>query len=277
MKKSTEKFHEHPPLEYTVSLAGGNSSIWIWSPGAGIIQRCRLYTETSSITGHSPYDPSAEINTVQTVSVKEASDMQTPAAPKWPLSDSDFEKTYYATSNLPSPERQQIKAPPKSPVMLFAENLVFLPHTLESLNNILTKLKLRRISCWLEQQRDLSTDRYSELWKIKGFMMVYSKIKEMALKEQRLIKECQNGWSKMHDIPLLSPDELNRLEFSYAQILMGAICTMDQLLNVTGALTLPEIEAGQMLALRDTQEQLESLCEDVKILNREVLRKWRKR
>lgn len=155
-------------------------------------------------------------------------------------------------------------------IMLFPGNTLLLPFPLHSLENGVAKIKLRQIFHWLGQQRDLASDHYSELWRIKGFALFYAKVKEMALKEMRLIKEYRNGWDKLHAYRIFSFHEQSDLELNYAQILMAGICTMDRLLELTSSFHPPVTPQVRIPALGDTAEELESLYHNLVGINEEL-------
>ena len=155
-------------------------------------------------------------------------------------------------------------------IMLFPGRTVLLPVPLAKLETGVAPAKLRQLFRWIEDQRDLARDRYSALWKIRGFPLFYDKVREMALKETRLLKQYRSGWDRLHDSGLLTFREQTDLELCYAQVLLSGICTLERLIEVTASVG-PQRAAGMPLpSLGDISAHLEMACRELSSLEEDI-------
>lgn len=163
------------------------------------------------------------------------------------------------------------------PTMLLPGNTVLIPFRLAALEDTVTHVKLRQLFGWLEEQRDLARDHYSDLWQIKDFSLFYGTVKEMALKEMRLLKAYRSGWKHVHGSSLYTANELRELEICYARILLGAIGAMDELLEFTRTLGPSSTAPVRLPPLRPTVERIETLHADLIGFNEEMAALSRRR
>lgn len=155
-------------------------------------------------------------------------------------------------------------------IMLFPGRTVLLPVPLAKLETGVARTKLRQLFRWIEEQRDLARDRYSALWKIRGFPLFYGKVREMAMKETRLLKQYRSGWDRLHDSGLLTFQEQTDLELCYAQVLLSGICTLERLIEVTASVQPPRAVDSPLPALGDISARLEMACRELTSLEEDI-------
>lgn len=198
-----------------------------------------------------------------------------PTAPEASARVADGENAYGTTAPYPLiyfPFGRSVAglSPLLPPVVMLSRRTVLIPYELESLDRDVARIKLQQLYQWLAMQRDLGSDRYSDLWRTNGFPLIYASVKEMALKEMRLIKLCRLGWAKAGKYALLSGREIDHLELVYGQMLLLAVTMLDQILEVTLSFSFPVPPGGRMRALTQISSRLDLLYQDLGRWNQKV-------
>lgn len=146
---------------------------------------------------------------------------------------------------------------------------IMLQNAEKTMENTMSKLKLQEISGWVEKQRDLYKDYYSELWKVKGFVLYYSRIKQLAQQQTRLVEEYRKAWRLIQRNPHFSPEELDNMAEIYAGILDESAQDLDQVLGVIQSFQTQMKDADRMLILRETGERMDANYLDLLRFNRQ--------
>src|SRR5476649_1152027 len=72
---------------------------------------------------------------------------------------------------------------------------IWLQNAQKVLENQLSKLKLTEIAGWSDQQKQLYSNYYSELWQIKSYITYYQRIKDLTVRQVALVNEYKSAWS----------------------------------------------------------------------------------
>lgn len=109
---------------------------------------------------------------------------------------------------------------------------IWLQNAQKVIENQLSKVKLTEISGWTEQQKQLYSSYYTELWKIKSSISNYQRIKDITLKQAALVSEYRQAWSLFKQDNHFKPSELNYMQQVYAGILDASIKNLDEIIQV---------------------------------------------
>src|ERR1700712_6013040 len=72
---------------------------------------------------------------------------------------------------------------------------IWLQNAQKVIENQMSKTKLTEISGWTEQQKQLYSNYYTELGKIKSAIANYQRIKDITMKQAALVSEYKQAWS----------------------------------------------------------------------------------
>ncbi|QQL49966.1 conjugal transfer protein TraI [Mucilaginibacter ginkgonis] len=109
---------------------------------------------------------------------------------------------------------------------------IWLQNAQKVLENQLAKLKLSEISGWTEQQRQLYSNYYGELWQIKSAISYYQRVKELTSKQVLMVRDYQRGWVAIRGNSSFSGTELTRIQQVYSGMLEASMKNLDQVLLV---------------------------------------------
>jgi hypothetical protein len=109
---------------------------------------------------------------------------------------------------------------------------IWLQNAQKVIENQLSKTKLTEISGWTEQQKQLYSNYYTELGKIKSAIANYQRIKDITLKQAALVSEYKQAWSLFRQDNHFNPQELNYMQQVYSGILDASVKNLDEIMLV---------------------------------------------
>ncbi|WP_299502406.1 conjugal transfer protein TraI [Mucilaginibacter sp.] len=112
---------------------------------------------------------------------------------------------------------------------------IWLQNAQKVIENQLSKTKLNEISGWTDQQKQLYSNYYTELWKIKSAISYYQRIKDVTLKQASLVAEYHQAWGLFRQDSHFNAQELNHMQQVYSGILDASVKNLDEILLVVNA------------------------------------------
>lgn len=109
---------------------------------------------------------------------------------------------------------------------------IWLQNAQKVVENQMSKTKLTEISGWTEQQKQLYSNYYTELWKIKSAIVNYQRIKDITMKQAALVGEYKQAWSLFRQDSHFNPQELSYMQQVYSGILDASVKNLDEIMLV---------------------------------------------
>jgi hypothetical protein len=106
---------------------------------------------------------------------------------------------------------------------------VWLQNAQKTLENKMTKLKLKQISDWTERQRDLYQKYYEELLKVKAAISTYKEVKAIIVRQKELMREYSHAWQLLKRDNHFTPEELSEMYRVYSGILDESLKNLEEL------------------------------------------------
>jgi len=145
--------------------------------------------------------------------------------------------------------------------------VIWLQNAQKTLENTMSKLKLKEITGWVEKQRTLYEQYYDELAKVKSVITYYQRIRDISQKQKRLIEEYKRAWHLLRQDVHFTRSELAYMEKVYAGILEESVKNMDQILLVTQSLTTQMSDAKRLEIIHAAADRVEANYEDLSQFN----------
>jgi hypothetical protein len=123
---------------------------------------------------------------------------------------------------------------------------IVLQNAQKELENIMSKLQLDDISNWVEKQRKLYEDYYSELWQVKQIISDYDQVKEIIRLQTKIVTEYTQGYGLFKKDKHFTSDELDHMFQVYSGILSESLKNVDQVLLVVNSLVTQMDDAARM-------------------------------
>jgi len=106
---------------------------------------------------------------------------------------------------------------------------IWLQNAQKTLENALSKLKLKEIAEWTEKQKEQYRKYYEELAKVKAMITYYQRIREVAQKQVAMVNEYSRAWALIRSDRNFTANELAYMEKVYSGILEATIDNIDQI------------------------------------------------
>ena len=144
---------------------------------------------------------------------------------------------------------------------------IWLQNAQKVIENTMSKVHLEEISGWVEKQRALYDNYYSELWKVKSIINYYDRIKEISSSEKRLLEEYKRGLTLFKQDKHFSPEELTYITDVYAGILRESLKNIDGVLFVINSFSTQMSDAGRLKIIEQTADKMDEVYADLKGFN----------
>lgn len=144
---------------------------------------------------------------------------------------------------------------------------IWLQNAQKVLENQLSKLKLTEIADWTEKQKNLYSEYYQELWKIKSAITYYKRIKDLTAKQVAIVDEYKWAWNLFKQDKHFNTDELDYMEKVYGGILEESIKNLDQILLVLASFKTQMSDAERLEIINKAADQMDGNYTTLKKFN----------
>lgn len=146
---------------------------------------------------------------------------------------------------------------------------IWLQNAQKALENELSKVRLSEISGWSGQQKQLFSNYYDELWKIKSTIAYYQRIKDLTVKQYALVTEYQQAWSLLKQDKHFSAGELVQMESVYTGILTASAKNLDQIMMVVNTNQTQMTDEQRLELINKAGDRLDDNYSDLRRFNTE--------
>jgi conjugation system TraG family ATPase len=134
---------------------------------------------------------------------------------------------------------------------------LLLQNTQKALENGMEQLHLDDITGWVQQQEDLYSGYYQELWQVKTAFTTYEKVKNMIARQVQLVADYKRATAAIGKDPHFSPSELGSISAEYDGILNQSIQNIEQLFQVINIFTTQMDDAGRLRIIDETGNRID--------------------
>jgi len=133
----------------------------------------------------------------------------------------------------------------------------------------LNQMKLSQIAGVGQQQTNLFTQYYNDLFTVKTIITDYEQVKNITLQQEALVKEYQSAWALTQQDKHFSASELSYIASVYSGILKASINNLDQLLNLVNSFKTQMSDGKRMDLINKTSKSVDQNYNDLKQFNNE--------
>ena len=152
-------------------------------------------------------------------------------------------------------------------VQRIQNSTIWLQNVQKELENEMSALKLDEISQWVQKQRDLYSEYYDELWKVKEIISDYDKIKRIVQMQGNIVSEYKNAFALFQKDQHFSKDELDYMLQVNTGILDESLNTAQQLLLVTNDFITQMDDADRLSIIDRSFTAMQKIYNDLKQFN----------
>lgn len=128
----------------------------------------------------------------------------------------------------------------------------------KQLENILSKLKLEEIADWTNKQKELYQAYFTELWKVKSYLMYYRQFKDVIGNQKLLFEEYKKAISIVYKDNRFSSMDKDYMLGVYANILDASIQDIADLLSFMQSFTLQVSDGARLEKLSVTADNIDN-------------------
>ncbi|PZO35059.1 MAG: conjugal transfer protein TraI [Flavobacteriaceae bacterium] len=146
---------------------------------------------------------------------------------------------------------------------------IWLQNAQKTLENALSKLKLKEIAEWTEKQREQYRKYYEELAKVKAMISYYQRIREVAQKQVAMVNEYSRAWALIRSDRNFTVQELSYMEKVYGGILEASIQNIDQITLIIESFALQMSDAKRLQLINDAADKIDTTYDDLRRFNQQ--------
>lgn len=146
---------------------------------------------------------------------------------------------------------------------------IWLQNAQKVIENTMAKVHLEEISGWVEKQRTIYADYYTELWKVKSIIVYYDKVKEISNTEKRIVEEYKRAMGLFKKDGHFSSSEIAYMADVYEGILSESLKNLNQIFFVINPFSTQMSDGSRLKVIEHAAEKIEGVFSDLKAFNTE--------
>jgi len=137
------------------------------------------------------------------------------------------------------------------------------------LENAMQKLHLDDITNWVQQQKDLYSEYYNELWQIKNAIAAYERVKDLVNKQIQLVSDYKRAYTLVGKDKHFSADELSHIYKVYDGIFSQSVQNINQINLVINAFLTQMNDADRLRIIDEADNRIDKNYSDLKQFTQE--------
>ena len=144
---------------------------------------------------------------------------------------------------------------------------IWLQNAQKVLENQLSKLKLTEIADWTEKQKELYSEYYTSLWKVKTAITYYKRVKDLTQRQIAIVDEYKWAWGLFQKDKHFSVAELEQMQKTYLGILEESVKNLDQVLLAVNSFKTQMSDGKRLEIIGAAAAKMEENYTDLKQFN----------
>lgn len=144
---------------------------------------------------------------------------------------------------------------------------IWLQNAQRVLENQLSKLKLTEIADWTERQKELYSEYYTSLWKVKTAITYYKRVKDLTQRQIAIVDEYKWAWGLIKRDKHFTLDELDQMQKTSLGILEQSVKNLDQVLLVVNSFKTQMSDGKRLEIINRAAQKMEENYTDLKQFN----------
>nr|WP_317128604.1 conjugal transfer protein TraI [Flavobacterium supellecticarium] len=135
--------------------------------------------------------------------------------------------------------------------------VIWLQNAQKTLENTLTKLKLKEIGEWTDKQKKQYESYYEELTKVKSIISYYQRIRDVVEKQGLMVQEYGRLWNLLRQDANFTADELDYMEDVNSGILGESLQNIDHISLIVQSFTTKMSDAKRLELINEASNQID--------------------
>lgn len=147
--------------------------------------------------------------------------------------------------------------------------VIWLQNAQKTIENTLSKLKLREIADWTEKQREQYKTYYEELHKVKNIITYYQRIRDIMQKQVKMVQEYNRVWGVLNQDGNFTVEEITYMGEVYSGILGESLKNINQITGIIQSFTTTMSDAKRLEIINSAADKIEENYNDLQLFNRQ--------
>ncbi|BAV04446.1 hypothetical protein SAMN05421788_110181 [Filimonas lacunae] len=135
--------------------------------------------------------------------------------------------------------------------------------------NLLSKLKLQDIADWTNKQKQLYSDYFDELWRVKTVITYYNRLAQIYNMQKQIVTEYGIAYSIISQDNHFTPAEQDRIHTIYTNLLTESLSGIDDVIGMMKSFTVQMSDADRLVIINKTADALEEHLSDLREFNQD--------
>lgn len=149
-----------------------------------------------------------------------------------------------------------------------AQNAVIdLQNAEKEIENDLSQTQLGQIADWTQQQKDLYSNYFTELWKVKTVITDFRKITSIIASQAQLVSEYKTAYAQVKRDTHFTPNEVNYIYNVLTGIINESIQNIDQITKLLESFTVQMSDADRMRLIQHASDNIQREIGNLRAFN----------
>lgn len=139
------------------------------------------------------------------------------------------------------------------------------------LENELSKLQLGQIGDWEQKIKDIYSEYFTELWKVKAAITYFKEITGIIAQQSELVTEYKQAYNLIRQDNHFSASELNYISSVYSGIIDQSAKSLDQIVTVLTSFSLQMSDASRLQIIKQASQDIAHQTSDLRNFNNQTI------
>jgi hypothetical protein len=149
---------------------------------------------------------------------------------------------------------------------------IWLQNAQKTLENQMSKLKLKEIGDWANKQKELYAKYFDELSKVKNAIGTYQAVKDIVNKQVQIVKEYSTAFNLSRQDKNFTKQEIDYMQQVYSGILDESLKSIEQVQMVITAFATQMTDAKRLVIIHSASDNIEQNLTDLRQFNQQNIR-----
>jgi len=147
---------------------------------------------------------------------------------------------------------------------------VDLQNAQKELENQLSQLNLGEIGDWEQKIKDIYSDYFTELWKVKTVITDFKEITGIIAQQKDLLAEYQQAYSRIQQDKHFSPSEVAYAYNVYSGIISESVKSVDQIVNILTSFSFQMTDEARLRLINNASTDIQRQTQDLRAFNNQT-------
>jgi hypothetical protein len=139
------------------------------------------------------------------------------------------------------------------------------------LENQLSELQLGQIGDWEQKIKDIYSEYFTELWKVKAAITYFKEVTGIIAQQSQLVTEYKEAYSLIRQDKHFTPTELTYIVSVYSGIIDQSTKSLDQIITVLTSFSLQMSDASRLQIIQQASKDIARQTSDLRSFNNQAI------